>query len=334
MGYYSEGIQPSETLNPKKNWIKEAIRNNDPIEDKLHVIAVLTNPCHYERRCTLMQEFQKRFKNEEADVLLYIVEVVYGDEQFTCTDALNPKHLQLRAGHTLWLKENMINLGVQTLLPPDWKAFAWIDSDLEFESLTWAMDTLKLLNGAFDIVQLFSHCVDMNAQGEAMTNFSSFGYNYTKLKRYCGSGPNYYHSGFAWAMTRKLFEKLGGLYENAILGSGDYVIASCTIDRAHKCIPLCSDGYTTNALEYQEKMKYARLGYVPGVIRHHFHGSKKNRKYRERNQILIEHEYDPTVHLTKDSNGLIQLISQKARLQRDILEYFKERKEDDTENAL
>ena len=33
MGYYSEGIQPPETLNPKKNWIKEAIRNNDPIED-------------------------------------------------------------------------------------------------------------------------------------------------------------------------------------------------------------------------------------------------------------------------------------------------------------
>ena len=329
MGYYNERVEVSEQQHYKKNLIKESIRNNDPIESKLHVIAVITNPCRYERRYTLMEEFQRRFRNEEDDVLLYIVEIVYGDESFRCTDSSNPRHLQLRTGHTLWLKENMINIGVRTLLPSDWKAFAWIDCDLEFESLTWATDALKLLNGAFDIVQLFSHCTDMNARGEAMTTFSSFGYNYTKLKQYHGSGPNYYHSGFAWAMTRKLFEKSNGLYENAILGSGDFVIASSTIDRAHKCIPACSDGYTNSILEYQERMKYARLGYVPGVIRHHFHGCKKNRKYRERNQILIEHEFDPSVHLMKDPNGLLQLIEQKADLQKDILEYFKERKEDD-----
>jgi hypothetical protein len=34
----------------EKNWIKEAIRNNDPIESKLHVIAVISNPCNYKRR--------------------------------------------------------------------------------------------------------------------------------------------------------------------------------------------------------------------------------------------------------------------------------------------
>ena len=329
MGYYTEETDTSEKPHYVKNAVKESIRNNEPIEDKLHVIIVLTNPCHYERRYTLIEEFKRRFDNEEDDVIVYVVEVVYGDEAFRCTDASNPRHLQLRTGHAVWLKENMINIGVRTLLPPDWKAFAWIDSDLEFESLTWATDTLKLLNGAFDIVQLFSHCVDMDSRGEAMTTFSSFGFNYTKLKKYHGTGPNYYHSGFAWAMTRKLFEKLNGLYENSILGSGDFVIASCIIDRAHRSVPVCLNGYMDSVLEYQEKMKHARLGYVPGVIRHHYHGSKKNRKYRERNQIIIEHGYDPTLHLTKDENGLIQLIPEKEELQRDILEYFRERREDD-----
>ena len=162
-----------------------------------------------------------------------------------------------------------------------------------------------------------------------MSTFLLFGFNHTKLKWYYGNGPNYYHRGFAWAMMHKLFKKLNGLYKNSIIGSGDFVIASTIIDRAHRSVPARLDGYMNSVLEYQEKMKHARLGYVPGVIRHHFHGSKKNRKYRERNQILIEHGFDPTLHLTKDENGLIQLIPQKQELQRDILEYFRECKEDD-----
>lgn len=45
----------------------------------------------------------------------------------------------------------MINLGVRYLLPEKWKAFAWIDADIEFENSTWAVDTLKILNGSRDI---------------------------------------------------------------------------------------------------------------------------------------------------------------------------------------
>jgi len=34
-----------EALEYKRNEIKDAIRNNDPIEEKLHVIIVVSNPC-------------------------------------------------------------------------------------------------------------------------------------------------------------------------------------------------------------------------------------------------------------------------------------------------
>lgn len=43
----------------------------------------------------------------------------------------------------LWHKDNMINLGVENLLPEDCKAFAWIDADLDFESHSWALDKLQ-----------------------------------------------------------------------------------------------------------------------------------------------------------------------------------------------
>jgi len=61
----------------------------------------------------------------------------------------------LEWNQVLWHKENMINLGVQKLLPPTWKAFAWIDADIEFDSPSWAIDTLKVLNGSCDNAILF-----------------------------------------------------------------------------------------------------------------------------------------------------------------------------------
>jgi len=74
----------------------------------------------------------------------------------------------------------MINLGVKNLLPSNWKAVAWIDGDVEFESSTWALDTLKILNGYKDIVQLFSHCVDMDHKNHTMRIFNSAGYHFLK----------------------------------------------------------------------------------------------------------------------------------------------------------
>jgi hypothetical protein len=73
----------------------------------------------------------------------------------------------------------MINLGVQ-LLPENYKAFAWIDADVEFENADWAMDTLKILNGSKDVVQLFSHCVDMDREENQMNVYNSAGYQFCR----------------------------------------------------------------------------------------------------------------------------------------------------------
>lgn len=90
----------------------------------------------------------------------------------------NPRHLQLRT--QIRHKENMVNLGIYRLLPSDWKAVAWIDADVEFESGTWVLDTLKVLNGYKDVVQVFSHFVDMDHDESTLGVFSSFGFQYDK----------------------------------------------------------------------------------------------------------------------------------------------------------
>ena len=83
-------------------------------------------------------------------------------------------------------------------------------------------------------------------------------------------------------------------------------------------------------LEYEVKSKGLRLGYTPGVIRHHFHGTKQNRKYTERWQILMKHQFSPREHLMYDASGiLVPSATFSKEFKEDIMTYFRERKEDD-----
>jgi len=321
-----------DIFNYKKNDIKYAIKNNVPIEDKLNVIVVISNPCLYARRYILLKEFVKRIKEEEENVELYIVELIYKNQKFIVTEKKNKKHLQIQTDTPMWHKENMVNLGVKYLLPTNWKAFAWIDADVEFDSNSWAKDALKILNGCKDVVQLFSHCIDMDKNESSINIFNSFGYSFNKNKKYTkNKTKDYWHPGYAWAITRKAYEKIGGLYDKGILGSGDNIMAFSFINI---CDTFTSDSYNedynNSMLEFQEKAKTLRLGYVPGVIRHHYHGSKQKRNYTERWKILIKHSYSPNIHITYDDIGILVPTKNFTEIfKNDILEYFKERKEDD-----
>jgi hypothetical protein len=309
--------------------IRQAIMNNDPIDDTLHVIAVTSNPCQFARRYILAREFLSRME-QETNVKVYVVELAYGNQQFYVTDKKNPRHLQIRGTVPLWHKENMINMGI-TLLPKTWKAMAWIDADIEFENVNWAMDTLEVLNGCRDVVQLFSHAVDMDKHMEAMSIFPSFGFQYAKKSRYGGTGINMWHPGYAWACTKKAYDRMGGLFEYSILGSGDHNMSFSFIGQPDKSLnPDTTNAYKESLRLFQKRAAQLRLGYVPGVIRHHFHGSKKNRKYHERWQILVENMYNPFIHITKNRDGLLvptELCPQK--MLDEILAYFAERNEDE-----
>ena len=320
-----------DNIEYKVNSTKMAIANNDPLEEKLNVIIVISNPCLYAKRYILLKEFVKRIEEEEDHVNLFVVELVYVDQKFIITNKNNKNHLQLKTDVPLWHKENMINLGVKYLLPKDYKAFAWIDADIEFESSTWALDTLKILNGYKDIVQLFSHCIDMDQEKNNLNVFNSFGYCFEKQKNYTTKGTDYWHPGYAWAITRKAYEKLNGLYDKGILGSGDSIIAMSLINKCNSITNVNYHiDYNNSMLTYQNIASKLRLGYTPGIIRHHYHGSKANRKYTERWKILMNYKFSPYSHITYDSIGIIiPTKSFSQEFKDEIYNYFKERKEDE-----
>jgi hypothetical protein len=309
-----------------KNEVKYAIQNNLPLEEKLNIVLVISNPCLYGRRYKLLNDFVARMDIEEH-VRLFVVEMIYPGQDFKVTSSKNPNHLQLKQNVVIWSKENMINLAVKHLLPKEYKCFAWVDADLEFESTTFAMDALKILNGSRDVVQLFSHCVDMDKEELTMTTFSSFGYNYSKQKIYSGTGKDFWHPGYAWAITRTAYEKIGGIYDKGILGSGDKIMALSFINKVeYMHHPKYHPDYNNSMTEYQKKAKTLRLGYVPGVILHHYHGSKENRRYTERWNILINHQYTPQQMYYQE--GILK-ADLSPEFKKELLHYFSERKEDD-----
>ena len=81
---------------------------------------------------------------------------------------------------------------------------------------------------------------------------------------------------------------------------------------------------------FEFKSKGTRLGYLPGVVKHHFHGSKKNRRYNDRWQILVKHAYNPMKHLHLRPDGLIvPAPACPPQLLEELYDYFAQRNEDE-----
>ena len=334
----SKKIKSDRTIvlnkNNKENNIKNIIKTTEQLEDKLNIIIVVSNPCLYKRRYILAKQFINKIETEESNVNLFIVELIYKNQQYELTSSNNPNHLQLETDIPLWHKENMINLGVKHLLPNDWKAFAWIDADIEFENINWVSDALKMLNGHYDIIQLFSYALDLDHNNNIMGFFNSFSRQLTNHAEYNLAGLNNWHPGFAWACTRVAYEKMGGLLDINILGAGDSFIAYSIIQNINNFINNINTNLSNDikyiVTNYENKCNNIRLGYIDGVIRHNYHGSKANRQYTNRWFILSKHNFLPSIHIKYDKNGVIvptELCPQG--LIDDIFKYFSERNEDE-----
>jgi hypothetical protein len=309
--------------------------------DTLHVISVISNPANYSRRVELMKQFIERMetsngmnlnnnKNQTKDYKLYIVELVYGTQEFRVTESTNPHHLQLRTEHPLWHKENMINLAIKNLLPTNWKYVAWIDADIEFDSPHWYSDTVQKLKTDNDVVQMFSVALDLNENNITQNYWQSYGYKFVEGNPNDNiRGTNYWHPGYAWAMTREAYDHIGKLLDFDIIGSADYRMAKI-LTGSVSIFAEASNGYKQMSKLWANKVKGLRLGYVPGVIRHYYHGDKKNRRYIERNDIVKNYNYNPYIHITYDENGVIVPTDEcpKEMLEK-IVEYFNQRNEDD-----
>jgi hypothetical protein len=298
----------------------------------LHVACAYSNPCRWQTRRRLFDDF-RRHMAASANVVLHVGEIAYGDRPFEVTSADHPLDLQFRTDHVLWHKENLLNLIVQRF-PPGWRYGAIIDGDFHFTRHDWALETIHLLQ-LYDWVQLFRSYSDLAHDHQPLNTQYSFAHNWLACRNQ-GPRQSYYawlgSPGGAWAFRQDAFNLVGSLLDVCILGSGDYHMATGLIgERTRNRDTMGTPaGYRDAIQAWQVRaapFKH-RIGVLDCHAIHHFHGSKKRRGYDRRWRLLADHRFDPVRDLHRDHQGLWQMTEHKWGLRRAILDYFLSRDED------
>ncbi len=315
----------------------------------LHVVSVVANPVRWKSRMRLFEIFMRGM--QEAGVKLTVVECQYGERPFELADVRGISHVGVRAKTLLWNKECLINLGVQDIARrfPDWRYLCWCDGDVRFRKPNWAIETLHALQ-QYEVVQPWTDAYDLGPNDEHIQAYKSFCHHWWTRGatavgprgpvwwKFTGGPYEYPHPGYVWACTRDAYEWLGGLFELAVMGSGDHHMAYALIGRAAYSVPGLpgnrrgvTPSYWKHLKRWQDRAVHHvnfNMGFVPGTIEHLFHGRKPDRKYVDRWQIMIEHQFDPDLDIKRNSWGVLELAGNKPGLQHDLDLYFRQRNED------
>lgn len=309
---------------------------------RFYVVTVISNPVRFMRRYELYWRFRQMC--ECAGVHLITVEQAFGERPFMVTSPDNLLHVQVRSFEELWLKENMINLGIERARQHGATKIAWIDADCApmQPAHRWFEETWHALQH-YEFVQMWSSMVDLDenqcvvAQGVSfMHNYLKYGSGAPKIKGHHGyESTSWGRPGLAWAANVDALDKVGGLIDFTILGSGDWYAARALVGQIEGVIP------KGTLVPYYEKIRQWAIlcerwikrdvGIVPGAMWHDWHGPHKNRQYDTRDQILVRANFNPDLDLKRDAFGLLQLETWEPRqveLRDGIRGYFRQRNED------
>lgn len=308
-----------------------------------YVITVISNSVRYQRRYELYHRFAEMVRS--AGVKLVTVEQAFGERPFMVTQANDLMDVQVRSCEELWLKENMINLGIARARQHGATKIAWIDADCAplQPPRRWFEETWHALQH-YEFVQMWATMINVDEEQNAIgCPQNSFMYTHLAYGASDPEGPKTeYHRGFgapglAWAANVDALDKVGGLIDFCILGAADWYM-SCglvgALGDAFRRHANSSPAFIERLMQWQtlaERHIKRDVGYVPGTVWHDWHGHKRNRQYQTRNNILLRANYNPNTDLKYDSFGLLQLETwepRQIRLRDDIRQYFRQRNED------
>ncbi len=307
----------------------------------LWVITAYFNPAGF---CSKRENFQ-RFAERMREHNVYVVEAVYPGESRESRDtrfwrlcrSLDLPAVPVRADSgfvhswrftsaVLFQKERLLNVALGRL-PADCDKVAWLDCDILFENPNWAEDASKLLDKV-PIVQLFDSVRTLEPCGREM--FTEAGMIARRGRYWADRVPGPH--GYAWAARRELLDK-HGFYDRAIVGGGSVIMAQSIFGRTwpREEPRLFTQAHLRDILAWSTAFHLdvqGSVSFVPGAIKHLWHGSIPNRRYMERHEILTRHDFDPVSDIAMDAESCWKWHSDKPELHREVAEYFVERDED------
>ena len=317
---------------------------------KLAVLTVIENPLEWESRYRNYHRFRGMIESNGL-CRLYMVEILHGKQvglyHSLHTDSIH-QVLQLRTDSQIWHKENAMNLLLQRV---EEDRVAWIDADVTFTNTDWVHQVYKQLE-SYKVVQLFSHAQDLGYSFQPVGCVRP-GYFYQyKTEGEIYGGINFWgkqakkvppernaHPGLAFAATKETLSNLGGLIDWCIVGSGDFHMNAALLGKLTDIVtPL---GYTENYIQkcgtwecLADEHVTRSVGYVPGLILHHWHGEKEKRNYATYQDILRKMEFNPDIDLVRDWQGLYKINNSNYKLEAAIKKYMRSRDDDSRGEVL
>lgn len=301
----------------------------------LAVVSCHFNPCNYQTRDRNLRKFLAGM--QAHDIPVFMVELAFPSQSFS-TPSVNWV-LRLRGNDVMWHKERLINILLPTL-PNQYTKIAWVDADILFPDRTWYRTASGLLD-EFDIIQLFDTARQTTSQGAFVRQVQG-------LAAYVADGgadPFKFDTsrtwpGLAWAARRELLAA-HGLFDKIIVGGGDTYISIASFGpldpwsgwHAQQLAPKLRADWATWGQNFFRDVG-GRVGFVPIQITQLGHGSRLNRQYVRRLQLLIDHDFNPSADLTKDNQGVWQWATDKRSFRLAVKQYFIDRREDDADETL
>src|SRR5579864_362130 len=218
----------------------------------LYIVTAVSNPMLWESRISLAE---KAFADwlKEPNVNITVVECAYGTRgyQLSHLQSNKLKHIGVRAKTLLWIKENLLNIGIQNL-PKDADYIATLDADIIWRHKGWAHDIVNALD-LYPVVQPWEYCLDLGPNNGHTAVHKSFAALHREGKpvvprfddktlHLTNSPYHYPHPGYAMSWRKDFLDHVGGLFEWGGVGAGDHHMVLAMVKNCHMSIPKSVNG--------------------------------------------------------------------------------------------
>jgi len=296
------------------------------MNNNLYAIIPFYNYFNNTKRNIHLSQFINNYCNI-SNLKIVIAEGVADNTPLIDHSSLVYSHQKYNTTQKIWIKENLINLAVTAQLPSDWQFMCWIDCDVQFLYPNWVDASIRLLKN-YDAIQMFDYVFHWNEKQDNFYN-AHIGYINSLTNKIDVNGLK--HCGMAWGMKRSLYERVGGLWENNVIGSGDTLIGkSITQQFLDKDIIngqlnyIYSPEYLEQITKYYKLFSGTKYSYLKNPILSGWHGSWDSKKYVDRHKILKKYDFNANF-INKNNNGIVNINNKYTDLVGDIHEYMETR---------
>ena len=285
------------------------VRYRSPWKRDMAVGLVFFNPAKSKRM--LMNYLYTIEKLKLAKIPYYTLELVFNRQEPEIKDAFH-----IYAKSIMFHKERLCTL-LEGMIPWYYSKVLFLDADIIFGNPDWYSEVSSALSD-HDVVQPFTTAVWMDITYTKATQIRESVLFMNREKTF----DHKLHPGFAWAVTRKWFRKVG-FFEYGVTGSGDTLSAAAWLSVKFP------ETYLKPALvpAYKEfdALPKPRITCTSGPVFHLWHGTHVNRRYVDRH-VILDGVADIRKVMRPNWNGAwefsIKGLSEK------LLEYFNDRVDD------